>query len=99
MELSKCFGGLEVGMISTINSGSRWTIDGPDVTVYHPKGRRVSLKTEETDKGTRSLVTAIPCVDDLNDCWSNSPSNLYSVEAAELMEKCLLWNRGAYARL
>jgi hypothetical protein len=74
------------------HSGSRWTIDGPDVTVYHPKGRRVSLKTEETDNGTRSLVTAIPCVDDLNDCWSNSPSNLYSVEAAELMEKCLLWN-------
>lgn len=70
----------------------RWTIDGSDVAVYHPKGRRVSLTIEETDNGTLSLVTGIPGVEDLNDCWSNSPTNLYSVEAAEIMEKCLIWN-------
>ena len=70
----------------------RWTIDGSDVAVYHPRGRRVSLTTEETDNGTLSLVTGIPGVEDLNDCWSNSPTNLYSVEAAEIMEKCLVWN-------
>ena len=70
----------------------RWTIDGSDVAVYHPRGRRVSLTTEETDNGTLSLVTGIPGVEDLNDCWSNSPTNLHSVEAAEIMEKCLAWN-------
>ena len=37
------------------DSGSRWTIDGSDITMHHPKGRRVSLKTEETDDGTLSL--------------------------------------------
>lgn len=69
----------------------RWTIDGSDVTVYYPQGR-VTLRTEETDNGTLSLVTSIPGVKDLNDCWSNSRTELYSVEAAEVMEKCLLWN-------
>ena len=69
-----------------------WTIDGSDVAVYHPTDRQVSLTTEETDNGTRSLVTGIPGVEDLNDCWSNSPTSMYSVEAAEIMEKCLMWN-------
>jgi len=74
------------------HNGSRWTIDGSDVTVYHPTGRRVFLKTEQTDNGSLSLVTGIPGLEDLNDCWSNSPTNSYDVEAAEIMEKCPLWN-------
>jgi len=73
-------------------SDGRWTIVGSDVRVYHPKGRRVTLRTEETDNGTPLLVTCIPGVENLDQCWSNSPSNLYCVEAAEILEKCLLAN-------
>jgi len=28
------------------HNGSRWTIDGPDVTVYHPTDRQISLRTD-----------------------------------------------------
>lgn len=70
---------------------SRWTISGADVAIYHPQNRRVTLVTEKDDDGT-VLVTAIPGVEDLNECWSNSPDDLYTVEAAEILEKCLLWN-------
>ena len=41
-------------------SDGRWTISGSDVRAYHPKGSRVTLRTEETDSGTQSLVTCIP---------------------------------------
>ena len=70
----------------------RWTISGADVAIYHPQNRRVTLVTERDDGDSTILVTAIPGVKDLNDCWSNSPGELYTVEAAEILEKCLLWN-------
>eukprot|EP00978_Attheya_sp_CCMP212_P011628 scaffold28784_cov53-Attheya_sp.AAC.5 len=75
------------------HQGTRWTISGADVQVYqHLQNRRVTLVTEETDNGAPVLVTAIPGVENLNECWSNSQDDLYKLEAAEVMEKCLLWN-------
>ena len=62
------------------------------MALHYPTGRRLKLVTEETDNGVLSLVMGIPGVSDLSLCWSNSPTDLYSVEAAEILEKCLLWN-------
>lgn len=71
---------------------SRWTISGADVAIYHPQNKRVTLVTEKDNDDSTVIVTAIPGVEDLNECWSNSPDDLYAVEAAEILEKCLLWN-------
>ena len=74
------------------NQGARWTITGADVHVFYPQNHHVALITEATDSGNLELVTAIPGVENLNECWSNSQDDLYSLAAAEILEKCLLWN-------
>jgi len=74
------------------NQGARWTITGADVHVFYPQDHRVTLITEVKDSGDLDLVTAIPGVENLNECWSNSQDDLYSLAAAEILEKCLLWN-------
>eukprot|EP00980_Cylindrotheca_fusiformis_P001171 scaffold321_cov95-Cylindrotheca_fusiformis.AAC.12 len=74
------------------NQGTRWTITGADVRVFYPQSRRVTLVTEKTDSGSLDLVTAIPGLENLNECWSNSQDDLYTLAEAELLEKCLLWN-------
>lgn len=75
---------------------AHWTITGADVRVHYPRNRRVTLIAEiENDFSSQKeiqLVTAIPGVRNLSDCWSNSPEARLSVEAAEILEKCLLWN-------
>ena len=54
------------------NQGTRWTITGADIQVFYPQSHCVTLVTEETDSGDLDLVTAIPGVENLNECWSNS---------------------------
>lgn len=71
---------------------SRWTINGTDVHIFYPQNRRVRLMTETADDGSPVLIKAIPGVTELQACWSNSESDLYTLEAAEVLEKCLLWN-------
>ena len=74
-------------------SNDRWTITGTDVCIFYPRERPLTLLTESTDEGDTVLVSAIPGVNDLAaGCWSNSTNDLYTVEAAEVLEKCLLWN-------
>ena len=74
---------------------SRWTITGTDLHIHHPFNQRVKLVTEETDSGP-SLVTAIPGIiglEGLRDCWSYQvQEGSHSLEAAEILEKCLQWN-------
>lgn len=74
---------------------SRWTITGTDLHIHHPLNQRVNLVTEETDSGP-GLVTAIPGViglEDLRDCWSYQvQEGSHSLEASEILEKCLQWN-------
>lgn len=53
--------------------------------------RRVTLVTEYPD-GTTVLVTSLSGVENLEKCWSISPNNQYTLESAEILEKCLLWN-------
>jgi len=75
------------------NSTDRWTIDGADVRIFYPTNRRIKLVAEETDNdGPIDLVTSIPGVSNLSECWSQSESHPLSIEAAEILEKCLLWN-------
>lgn len=76
----------------TKNQDTRWTIAGTDVKIFYPRQRPLKLVTEKTDDNTTLLVTAIPGVGDIKKCWSNSETDLYTVEAAEVLEKCLLWN-------
>lgn len=71
---------------------ARWTITGADVRIFYPWSRPLELTRESTDDGSSVLVTAIPGVDDLKDSWSNSADDLYTLESAEILEKCLLWN-------
>ena len=54
----------------------------------------MQLVAESTDEeeGPVDLVTAIPGVDDLSQCWSHSEDDPLSLEAAEVLEKCLQWN-------
>eukprot|EP00542_Grammatophora_oceanica_P009931 CAMPEP_0194044448 /NCGR_PEP_ID=MMETSP0009_2-20130614/15916_1 /TAXON_ID=210454 /ORGANISM="Grammatophora oceanica, Strain CCMP 410" /LENGTH=433 /DNA_ID=CAMNT_0038688973 /DNA_START=164 /DNA_END=1462 /DNA_ORIENTATION=+ len=73
------------------NENERWTIAGADLRLLYPRNRRIDLILDGAEEPTE-LVTAVPGVDDLSDCWSNSPQNLYSLEAAEILEKCLCWN-------
>ena len=82
---------LEKGAALYKYPNDRWTISGADVQIFYPKNNKNTLVTEESEDGDTILVTAIPGVDDLSECWSNS-ANLYEVEAAEILEKCLLWN-------
>ena len=74
---------------------SRWTITGTDLHIHHPSNQRINLVTEETDSGP-GLVTAIPGViglEDLRNCWSYQvQEGSHSLEAAEILEKCLQWN-------
>jgi hypothetical protein len=78
------------------NDNKRWTISGAQLRILYPTNRRIDLISEESEQPaanvTPELVTAVPGVNNLSDCWSNSPENLLSLEAAEIMEKCLLWN-------
>jgi hypothetical protein len=77
------------------NENKRWTITGAQVRLFYPTNRRIDLISEPEQPAanmTPELVTAVPGVNDLSDCWSNSPENLLSLEAAEIMEKCLRWN-------
>ena len=88
------------GLLSRLGSNAvlnrhpdrRWTIAGTDVCIFYPRDRRLTLEMESLDDGSSVLVSAIPGVDNLEDCWSNSADDLYTVEAAEVLEKCLLWN-------
>lgn len=74
-------------------TSDRWTIDGADVRVFYPQNRRVELVAEPTDDdGPIDLVTAVPGVNNLSECWSQSDQNPLSLEAAEVLEKCLFWN-------
>lgn len=78
-----------LGPNASINkSGTRWTITGADVRIFYPCNRPIELEVEDDD----SLVTAIPGVDNLSQCWSNSPESLLELQAAEVLEKCLQWN-------
>lgn len=70
---------------------ARWTIAGADVRIFYPRSRSLELTRESTDGGS-VLVTTIPGVDDLRECWSNSADDLYTLESGEILEKCLLWN-------
>lgn len=77
------------------NENERWTITGAEVRLFYPRNRRIDLIPEveqHAENMARELVTAVPGVNNLSDCWSNSPQNLLSLEAAEIMEKCLCWN-------
>ena len=47
----------------------------------------MTLTKEEAENGASVLATAIPGVDDLNECWSNSPDDLHSLESAEVLEE------------
>lgn len=84
----------KLGKMASLNKHptGRWTITGDDVRIFYPQNRRITLTREEADNGDSVLVTAIPGVDDLNECWSNTVDDLYSLESAEVLEKCLLWN-------
>jgi hypothetical protein len=83
-----------------MNESDRWTITGAELRLFYPRNRRVDLVSEVVADGPTAtsvqpplLVSAVPGVSDLSrDCWSNSPQNLFSLEAAEIMEKCLFWN-------
>ena len=100
LELEFNNNGIAVGLLPKLgnnailnkNQGARWTITGADVHVFYPQDHRVTLITEVKDSGDLDLVTAIPGVENLNECWSNSQDDLYSLAAAEILEKCLLWN-------
>jgi hypothetical protein len=76
------------------SSGSLITLVGPDLKVCYPTERRVCLKTEDMQcpNGTTEqvFVNKVPGVDDLGTCWSVRDGQ--SLEAAEVLEKCLLWN-------
>lgn len=75
------------------NATTRWTIDGADVRIFYPKSRWVVLVAEPTEDMHLDLVTAVPGVTDLSECWSQAAdTNPLSLEAAEVLEKCLLWN-------
>lgn len=78
------------------NENERWTITGADVRVFCPRNRPVDLTVEAADQHAQNmpleLITAIPGLHDLSDCWSNSPQNILSLKAAEILEKCLCWN-------
>lgn len=74
---------------------ARWTITGADVRIYYPRNRWVGLIAEVEQEHSQEdiqLVTAIPGIKKLSDCWSNSPERPLSLEAAEILEKCLCWN-------
>ena len=74
-------------------TGHRWTIDGADVRIFYPQNRRVELVIESNDgDGQIDFVTEVPGVTNLSECWSWSGQNPFSLEAAEVLEKCLLWN-------
>ena len=70
-------------------TNGRWTIDGADVRIYYPKNRRVQLVSElpDNDGEPIDLVTSVPGVTNLSECWSQSDQNLLSLEAAEVLEK------------
>ena len=73
-------------------TNGRWTIDGADMRIYYPKNRRVPLVAELPDneggEPTIELVTSVPGVTDLLECWSSQlDQNLLSLEAAEVLEK------------
>ena len=75
-------------------TSGRWTIDGADVRIYYPQNRRVQLVAEFSDNEGEpiDLVTSVPGVTNLSECWSLLDQNPLSLEAAEVLEKCLLWN-------
>ena len=74
----------------------RWTINGSDVKILYPLDRRISTllaeSTDDDEEGPVDLVTAIPLVNYISECWSYSEQHPLSVEVAEVLEKCLLWN-------
>jgi hypothetical protein len=76
------------------SSCGRVTLVGPDLRVHYPTERWVHIKMEDMQDidGTtkRVFVNKIPGVDDLGKCWSVRDDQ--SLEAAEVLEKCLLWN-------
>ena len=87
--------GKNVEIKKSSSGGSPVTLVGPDLKVCYPAERRVSIKKEEMQchGGTTALVfvNKVPGVDDLTTCWSVCDDG-QSLEAAEVLEKCLLWN-------
>ena len=74
-----------------------WTITGAEVRIFYPRDKLINLVAEEQDGSApagmmQELVTAIPGVDDLSTCWSNSAAHLLRLEEAEVLEKLLRWN-------
>ena len=80
--------------VETKSSGDLFTLFGPDLKVCYPTERRIRVVTEDMqhDDGTteKVFVNKVPGVDDLGTCWSILDDQ--SLEAAEVLEKCLLWN-------
>ena len=74
-----------------------WTITG--LWLLYPTNRKVDLvaKRGESTSWPTELETAIPGVYDLNDCWSfeTNDNDSLTLEAAEILEKCLCWNYDA----
>ncbi|CAB9516339.1 hypothetical protein SEMRO_776_G200860.1 [Seminavis robusta] len=74
-----------------------WTITGAEVRIFYPRDTRINLVAEAKDGSvpagtTEDLGTAIPGVDDLSTCWSNSVTHRLRLEEAEVLEKLLSWN-------
>jgi len=70
------------------------TLVGPDLKVCYRTERRVRIELEDMqcDDGTTEqvFVNKVPGVDDLGTC--SFVRDDQSLEAAEVLEKCLLWN-------
>jgi hypothetical protein len=81
--------------VDTKSSSSFVTFVGPDLKVCYPTERWVSIKMEDMQchDGTvkQVFVNKVPGVDDLGTCWSVRHDD-QSLEEAEILEKCLLWN-------
>ena len=86
------------------SSGDRlFTLFGPDLQIYYPTESWVPIIMEDVQcdddrpKTTKQVfVNKVPGVDDLGTCWSvlrsDDDTGQSALEAAEVLEKCLLWN-------
>ena len=91
-----CRSALRYCRASSSDDDHFWTIAGADLKIYYPSGRMVTLETEamRQSDGTLKpvLLTKVPGIEDLSTCWS---SRGFTLEATEILERCLTWNCNA----